>query len=160
LPNPPPGQQHAMDDHVGPYIAAAADGSFVVTWTRGSATCTDTSTSGPCEVRARWFDAGGGFGPEVTIPARLGTTAILPVAVAVPGGYLFLWRDKLRSGPDTDSFAIVARRFDGAGAAMWPGQAVVNTITIGEQSAPAVAAQADGSSFAAWTDCSQKGLDT
>src|SRR5207247_7687264 len=109
--NPPAGMLHANDDHVAPFIAVASDGAFVVTWTRGAELCIDTTTPGPCEVRARWFDSAGNLGPEATIPALASRTSILPVAAATGGGFLFVWADKLSAGPDTDDYAIVARKF-------------------------------------------------
>jgi hypothetical protein len=156
--NPPAGMPHADDDHILPYAAAAADGSFVVTWIRGSASCLDPSTTGPCEVRARWFDAAGNPGTEATIPATASMTEILPVATSTGDGYLFVWADKLTTGADPDDYAIRARKFDAAGGPNWPSDAVLNTITAGEQVAPAIAANASGI-LAVWTDCSARGVD-
>ena len=158
--NPPPGMVHATDDHVAPYAAVAPDGSFLVTWVRGSASCIDVFTAGPCEVRARWFDAAGNLGPEVSVPAVLTPTSILPSAAWTGNGYLIVWTDKVTTGPDTDGFAILGRAFDGGGNPLWPRHAVLDTLTAGAQSEPAIASASDGSQFVVWTDCSNQGVDT
>jgi hypothetical protein len=158
--NPPPGQVHANDDHVAPYTAVAPDGSFLVTWVRGASTCIDTFAPGPCEVRARWFDAAGNLGPEVSVPAVLSPTSIQPVAAWTGNGYLIVWSDKVTTGPDTDNYAILARAYDNSGVAVWPRHAVLDTLGANAQSAPSIAAAPDGRTFVVWTDCSNMGLDT
>jgi hypothetical protein len=157
--NPPAGNLHANDDHVAPFAAVAPDGSFVITWVRGSATCIDTLTAGPCEVRARWFDSSGNLGPEASVAATPSNTQILPVAASTGDGFVFAWSDKLASGPDTDDYAVVARKFDRAGTPLWPNQEVLDTLTAGAQSAPALASGPGEQLLAVWTDCSMAGID-
>jgi hypothetical protein len=160
-PNPGVPDPHANDDHVGPYVAVGPSGVMVAAWTRGAANCSDPSANGSCELRARWFDSGGQFAQQTDVPIAMpaSITSIQPAVAAVQDSFLIVWADKVHSGPDTDDFAIVARRYDRGGTALWTAEAVLDTLGTGPQIQPAIAAQSDGRTLVVWTDCSARGED-
>jgi hypothetical protein len=163
-PNPASPDPHANDDHVAPYGATSADGSFVVTWSRGSPSgagdsCVNTFTTGPCEVRARFYDSNGTPSAEENVD-DLAVAAIQPVAAAQPDGYLVVWADRLTAGYDDDDYGILARHYDHAGTPLWAATATLNTTTAGTQAEPAIAALSDGRLLVAWTDCSSRAEDS
>jgi Ca2+-binding RTX toxin-like protein len=126
-------------------VAALTDGRYVIVWQEG-----DTL------VRGRIFDpATGSFGPTFLVNGTAGDQND-PRVAALPGGrFMVAWEEGATFGGDVETNAIVARRFNAAGAA--DGDAfLVNTSKADDQGNPAIASRPDGSFQIVWEDHSQQ----
>ncbi|HEX2545665.1 MAG TPA: calcium-binding protein [Ramlibacter sp.] len=125
---------------------AALDTGFVVAWTDESESGGDTSDTA---VRARLF------GPTATPltgeilvnTSTEGDQQDVELAALPGGGFVAVWQSRATTG--TLGWDIRAQRFDAEGDAVGS-ELAVNTVTGGEQTAPAVHAFADGSWLVAW----------
>jgi len=125
-----------------PAVAMDADGDFVVAWTSDGQ---DTSYGG---VYAQRYDAAGvAQGPEFRVNSFITLSQLSPtVAMDTDGDFVVAW-----SGNGLgDNLGIFARRFDAAGTAQGA-EFLVNSFTTGNQTAPAVAMDADGDFVVAWS---------
>ena len=83
-----------------------------------------------------------------------------PSIVALPsGGFVVAWQDASHVGLDQSGSSIHLQTFDGLGGKLG-GEIVVNSTTTGDQTAPEVAALADGRVVVTWVDASATGDDT
>jgi hypothetical protein len=139
----------ATTHEIEPVIGALADGRFVVTWTTSD------------NISAQIFNADG---TPADAAFRVNTTtqswqADPAITVLANGGFVVTWTDASATGGDQSLLAVRAQIFDQDGAHVG-GEFLVNTTTAESQSAPAVAALADGRFVAVWSDLSRTGGDT
>ncbi|MCP5155360.1 MAG: tandem-95 repeat protein [Ectothiorhodospiraceae bacterium] len=131
-----------------PAVAVLDGGGFVVTWTSiSSGTAGDGSGNG---VFARLYDAagaavGGEFRVNTTTASNQSESS---VAALDDGGFVVSWTDD--SGIDGNALAVVAQRFDAAGAAVGD-QFVVNDDNVSWQYQSAVAGLANGAFVATFS---------
>lgn len=128
-----------------------SDGRFVVAWTDLSNTLGDASFS---SVKARIFSA---TGTPLTGDFLVATQTLNEqrnaVVVAFGTGFLMAWEDGSKLGGDTSGYGIKAQIFDASGAKIGS-EFLVNSQTYGDQLAPKIAVQADGSFVVTWQDAS------
>ena len=131
---------------VDPYVAAAANGEFMIVWTNDSQ---DGHFGG---VIGRRYDASGTpLGPDFIVNVEtLQSQTAESVAVDGQGNFIVTWSSF--DGSYTDVFA---RRYDVSGAGGVPFQ--VNTFTTNTQSASRVAADSDGDFVVTWHSFNQDG---
>ena len=126
-----------------PRVAAQGAG-FYVAWS-GLGASGDTN-----DIYGRGFAAlGTGAGAttgEIRLNAGVSGHQVQPAIAAAGSGLVAAWAS---DGADASGFGVVARRFDGALAALSPDLAVPEN-TIYDQSAPAVTGFADGGFAVAW----------
>ena len=133
-----------------PEVAVAADGSFVVAW---ESNVQDGDKHG---VFARRFDAAGvPLGPEVQVNTFTGDEQRAPaIATDATGNFVVTWQSKDQDGRRVGDLRPALRR-RGRGARA-PSSASTPT-TAKQQSAPAVAMDADGDFVVAWQSEDQDG---
>ncbi|WP_425037414.1 calcium-binding protein [Primorskyibacter sp. S187A] len=133
-------------------IAALKGGGFVVVWQSGSA------TSDLIDIRFEIFDANGvSQTSEIVANATKPSVQHQPALVTLEdGGFVVAWSDTsgLRDDPTPGVFA---REFDGRGIPINE-EFLLNTRTIGEQSAPQIAV-ANGKLAAIWNTFSDSAQD-
>jgi hypothetical protein len=139
-------------DQTNASVSADATG-FVVVWQSEQPLGPDQDGDG-AGVYARRFDSAG---VPATAEFRLNaftTGHQQSPSVASQGGGAFVaaWQS---AGPDGSYFGIRARLFDAAGTALG-GEFTVNSWTTGNQTEPAVAADAAGNFVVAWTSAGQE----
>jgi len=125
-----------------PRVASDANGNFVVVWESSGQ---DGSGNG---VFGQRYDASGvAQGGEFRVNAfTAGDQAAPAVASDASGGFVVVW---MSDGQDGSSYGVRYRRYDAAGVAQGPGQAV-NTYTTGDQFYPSVAMDASGNVVVVW----------
>jgi hypothetical protein len=132
-----------------PAIAVAPSGAFLVVWT---STMQDGDGRG---VFARRYDATGmptGF--EVRVNTFTTGDQHLPrVAAAADGSFVVAWTSAYQDGSGE---AIVARRYDGQGAALGD-EFQVNVWTTNSQRRPALASRTDGGFTIVWSSEGEDG---
>jgi hypothetical protein len=133
-----------------PAVAAAADGSFLVTW--GGILVGDE------QIIARHFDSAGepiGTEFQVNAEGELGQQAYSSVAAEPQGGFFVVWM----SGGSIGPFNVFAQRIDRAGARMGA-EFRVNTTTsnLFPRAFPEVAVNAAGDVVVAWEEQAQDGV--
>ncbi len=128
-------------DQFHPSVVALAGGGWVVVW---------ESYAG---VYARRYDASGvAQGAEIGVLTSFNNEEMHPaVAALTGGGFVVSWHFSNRDGSGT---AIIAQRYDAAGAAQG-GQVQVNTTAANDQEFPSLAALADGGYVVTWTSWQQ-----
>ena len=135
-----------------PSVGVDADGDFVVVW---SSFNQDGSDEGV--FAQRWSSAGARSGPELQVNTYTGgPQAKAQVAVESDGDFVVVWQSA-QSG----YYDVFGRRFTSSGTAL-AAEFVVNQITGGAQSLPAVATDAEGDFVVVWnsfgTDGSGEGV--
>lgn len=120
-------------------VAMMLDGGFIVIWHTDS-----PNASG--DIYARRFDAAGQpTAGEFKVNTTTGISTFSPViAVGADGRFTVLW---IRS--DSNSVGVYAQRFDTDSQRLGT-EFRVNTVTLSDQVAPAMAYAPDGSSLVAW----------
>ncbi len=133
-----------------PAIASDGDGDFVVVWT-GEQRRLDWRHLRPALQLCRRSRSPSSSRSTPTPPEQQNRPA---VAAAADGRFVVAWQSFLQEG---GVIGVFARRFSSDGTP----QAVefqVNTVTVDEQDAPAVAAADDGGFVIAWASNSQDGF--
>lgn len=131
-----------INDWVGaaPRVAMAPDHSFAVTW---------TDTSGTYRyVYARRFDSNGvALGNAFRVNTSNGPHVRSNAALAIDssGNFVIVWQSAGKSDPTS---AIVARRYNSAGAALG-GEFIINSASI-RGANPSIAVKASGEFVVAW----------
>jgi hypothetical protein len=138
-------------------VAGLSDGGFVVVWQDNSASSGDAFGF---DIHAQRFDSTGSKidGELLVNSTTAGNQEAPVVAGLVGGGFVVSWTDLSQSGDDTSNFAVRARQYTSAGLATTD-DFVVNTIILGGQFQPAIAALSNGGFIVTWTDTSGKGDD-
>ena len=132
-----------VTDPTNPDVAMHPDGSFVATWEAADL------ADGDLNVYARRWDATGvPLGPEVQVNTSTAMEQFeASVAVLPGGGFVVVWAGF--SAGDPDSYGIFGQRFDAAGAPVGT-EFRVNTVTVGTQNHPNVAAAPTGGFVVVW----------
>lgn len=140
------GTQQASDRAV----ATALDGSYVVTWASNSGSNWD--------IYARRFDKNGvAQGTEFLVNQTATGDQVDPViSMDMLGNFVIAWSG---AGSDSSGSGIYARAFDDNGLAQTD-EVLVNDTTAGEQTGPAVAADATETFVVTWTSAGQDGSGT
>ena len=128
-----------------PAVACTPDGGYVVVWERRDG---DDFT-----VAARRIAADGTAAPLLAVSATAGRQRGATVCDDAAGNFVVVWQSY---GQDGDGYAVVARRFDAAGAPRGDEQ-VVNQTTAGSQLHPAIACAAGGDFVVVWESRGQDG---
>ena len=125
-------------------VAALAGGGYVVTWYDGA--------GAPQHVRAQAFDAAGQpAGAQLQVDTAAPAAGAPAVAALPDGGFFVTWSAyPLADHWTADGREIYGQRFDATGQRVG-GETRINARTLDNQSAPDVAALADGSLMVTWT---------
>jgi hypothetical protein len=128
-----------------PSVTGLASGGFVVTW--------QDAGSSPSTIKARLYDASGAaLGGEQLVSTNTGGSQQQPAVTALPsGGFVVTWSDFAAQD-------VKAQLFDASGAKVGT-EFVVNMVTTGSQTEPAVASLSSGGFVVSWTDTSGQGGD-
>ncbi len=129
-------------------IAAGADGSFVVAWDSMGSSSGDISET---SVHAQRFSAAGvSQGSEFQVNEYTTNYQWLPaVAVDTEGDFVVAWQSFGASSGDTAGYSLHGRRYSAAGAALG-GPFQVNSYTTSDQTASAMAVDANGDFVVVW----------
>src|SRR4051812_22709461 len=136
-----------------PAIASDADGDTVIVWES-----TGQEGVGNTGVFAQRFNAAGlPQGGEIHVNINTtGTQSMPAVAMDADGDFVVAWADNSQEGASNSG--IFARRFDAAGNPL-SNEIHVNTISDGNQSAPAIALDAAGDFVIAFESGTAPALD-
>lgn len=130
-----------------PSVTALSNGSFVVTWTDGSRTGDDTSSSA---IRGQIFGSDGNkTGTEFLVNSTTLVTQSEPtVTTLTDGNFVVSWYDFSDATGN-----IRAQVFSAAGSKVGT-EFLVNTITTNSQSQPSITSLNDGNFVVTWRDFS------
>jgi hypothetical protein len=132
-----------------PSVTALASGGFVVAWTSGSQ---DGSSYGI--FGQRYGADGSTAGSEFQVNTYTTGSQWTPVTAGLAGGgYVVVWAS---DGQDGSGYGIFGQRFNASGAKVGA-EFRANATTANSQSAPGVAATADGGFVVAWESSGQDG---
>lgn len=133
-----------------PVMASLAGGGFAVAWQDAGGTLGDADGS---SIKLQLFGPDGTpVGSETLVNTATTGNQTLPALVALAdGGLVVAWED--RGGGDASGAQIAAQIF-GADGTRIGSELHINGETAGDQTAPSLAALADGGFIAAWTDAS------
>jgi hypothetical protein len=123
-----------------PAVTALAGGSFVASW----------QSQG--DVAGRVFSAtGNSAGADFSINTQTaGDQSDVALSALPGGGFIAVWESGTPAQGDASGSGIKARVFDATGAEA-EAESLVNSLTTGDQAAPAVAALSNGNLVIAWT---------
>jgi hypothetical protein len=140
-----------------PSVVADADGDFVVVWTSYGSSGIDTSSA---SIQGQRYASNGSTqGAQFQVNTYTTSAQFAPsVAAADDGDFVVVWGSMGSSGTDTSFYSIQGQRYASNGSAQGA-QFQVNTYTTGYQSAPSVAADADGNFVVAWNSPGSSGTD-
>jgi hypothetical protein len=129
-----------------PAVTVLANGNFVVTWVTSDTTQDGSSSA----IKAQVFDASGNkVGLEFLVNSQGVNLQNSPTITAlVDGGFFVSWFTN-DAAQDGNLGAVKGRFFDAFGVPVGA-EFLINTVTIGSQSQPSVAANADGSVMVTW----------
>jgi len=133
-----------------PVAAMNDQGLFVIAW---ESPLQDGDGTG---IFAQRYDASGNpLGAEFRVNTYTTGAQNRPaLAMDSNGNFMIAWESQDQDG---DSWGIYAQRYDAAGSSLGA-EFPVNTYTIGQQSAPALAMNADGNAVIAWIGEGSGGL--
>ena len=140
-------------DQQAPTIAMDDDGDFVIAWQSEKQ---DHPSGDPAwGVYAQRFDSGGNLqGVNFLVNAKITDRQSEPtVAMAGNGDFVVAWQAKKQDNPDNKE-GVYAQRYDSAGTAVG-GEFLVNSTTVKEQQAPAIAMGDNGRFVVGWQSKSQ-----
>ena len=126
-----------------PAVTADASGNFIVVWV--------ALAPDGFEIFGQWIGAFGGQGPEFQVNSYTTGWHSRPVVASDPdGNFVVVWTDPYQDG---SGGGVFGQRFLAFGALPEKNGAEfqVNAYTTGDQSAPTVAWDTDGSFVVAWT---------
>jgi hypothetical protein len=141
---------------VSPGVARDGAGGFVVVWSSGGGSGTDTDQD---SIQGQRFDGGGApVGGEFQVNAyTTGSQYDVAISPDGNGGYVVVWTSEGGPGTDTNFTSVQAQRFDGSGPV--GGQFQVNSYTTGLQRYPAITPLDGGGFVVAWQSDSSSGSD-
>lgn len=127
-----------------PAIGVDGSGAFVVAWED------DQDGDGNYQVWARGFNASGTATlPDFRVHTSTGGQHLVPaVARESAGGFVISWQD---DGDGNGSYQIRARSMKADGSS-WKDEWQVNTVAAGQQRAPHVAVNSNGTVVGIWED--------
>jgi Ca2+-binding RTX toxin-like protein len=131
-----------------PSVYGLASGGYVVVWTSAD----DGSLDG---IYACCYSSNGDYvTSEVCVnDSTVAGQSAPDVAALADGGYVIVWQSQMQDGSGD---GIYAQRYDAAGRKAGP-ETRINATTTDGQTAPAVAALADGGYVVTWTSMNQDG---
>ena len=132
---------YTTGDQAHPALAADGTGGFVAVWASSG-----QDGAGEGVYGRRYAADGSPRGDEFQVHVHTAGFQGLPAVAADASGFVVAWASEV---PDDGLSAIVARRFDGSGAAEG-GEFRVNTFTPGFQLFPSVASADRGDFVIAW----------
>ena len=131
-----------------PELAINATGDYLVVWTRHA------GEGSPARVMGRRFTREGPADNAFEISTNRSSYKVHPAAAMAPdGSFVVVWESE---GQDGHGAGIFGQRFDSQGVRRGV-EFRVNIVTFDRQSDPAVAIDATGQSFVAWTSHGQDG---
>jgi hypothetical protein len=131
-----------LQDQYGPSVAMDASGDFVVAWSSFG-----QDGSGDSVFAKRFNSAGVAQGGEFQVNTFTAGDQTEPrIGMDSSGRFVIVWA----SAGDGNQLGIFGRRYDAAGLAQG-GEFLVNTVTAGIQTEPAVAMDSAGNFVAAWS---------
>ena len=132
-----------------PTVAMDADGDFVVSWQSSG-----QDGAGIGVFAQRYNAAGVAQGSEFQVNTFTSDSQAGPtVAMDADGDFVISWRS---IGQEGANYGVYAQRYNSAGVALGS-EFRVNTYTAGDQSAPAIAMDADGDFIVSWRSTGQDG---
>ena len=139
-------------------VAADTSGNFVIVWQSDYGAGTDTSNF---SIQAQRYDGtGAAQGSQFQVNTHTTAAQIFPaVARDAAGNFVVVWASVGSVGSDNDALSIQGQRYDAAGATLGT-QFQVNTYSTGNQSVPAVAADASGNFLVVWQSNGSAGTDS
>ena len=152
----PVGEWVGVDDLGGgrdeaPVLAINAAGDYLVVWTRKAGERSPTRVMG-----RRFTNEGRPADAAFEISTDRSSHKVHPAAAMAPdGSFVVVWESE---GQDGDGAGIFGQRFDSLGGRRGV-EFRVNTVTVDSQSDPAMAIDATGRFFVAWTSHGQDGSD-
>ena len=159
----PTGSDLQVNTQVGGYAVEtsasgfAPDGSFVVAWTDYAGPGTDTSDT---LVLAKRFDSSGAaVGTEFQVNTYTTGEQFLSDVVVEPGGGFIVTWEGIGPDPSDPDTAVMASRFDSAGARMGA-DFLVNTYTTDNQTGSTIAMDANGDFLVVWESGGSAGTDS
>ncbi len=150
---------YTTDSQYDPFVAAAPNGDFVVTWTSFLGSVGNDSDNASVQGRRYAADGtplGGQFQVNTYTTIAQDSSS---VAVADDGRFVVTWASSGSSGSDTSGSSIQGQRYAADGTPLG-GEFQVNTYTTSSQGEPSVAAAADGRFVVVWTSDGSSGSDT
>lgn len=143
-----------------PALAAAPDGNTLLVFRDRSGVAADAANGDA--LRGRVFAPSGlALGDDFVIETTTTKVQQTPAVAASNGGvFLVVWADNRAAAPDVSGYAIRGRRFASDGRPLDAADFVVNRLTTGDQTSPAVAATPDGGFLVVWRDTSRTAPDT
>ena len=141
-----------------PWVAADADGDFVVVWQSQGSSVTDTSN---LSVQGqRYASDGTALGPEFQVNTYTTNAQTIPrVASEADGDFLVVWGSNGSSGTDSSGESIQGRRYASDGTPVGS-QFQVNTYTTNNQSFASVAIGPNGGFVVVWLSGGSFGTDS
>ena len=141
-----------------PAVAPLDGGGFVVVWSSGGSSGTDTSNN---SVQGQRFDSTGApAGAEFQVNTY--TTSSQDFSTVAPdesGGFIAVWRSEGSAGTDTSGDSIQARRFDAEGVPQGS-EFQVNAYTTGNQFGYSVGPDGTGGLVIVWESAASGETDT
>ena len=135
--------EFTLNDQSRPSVASSASGDFVVVWQSAGQDSDDLGI-----VARRFSSAGAPVATEFQVTTYTTTNRDYPsLAVAPDGDFVVVWQSYVLG--DTDTRAIVGRRFSSAGDPLGS-ELQINTLTGNNPRVPSVAMAADGRFVVAW----------
>jgi len=134
-----------------PAVAVAADGSFVIAWED------DQDRDGDMQIMMRGFDASGAerFADMSVHDANEGERVNPAIGVDASGDIVVAWQD---DGDGNGVYQIHARGFDASGGEGFD-RLTVNSVSSGQQEAPALGVSSSGAFTVAWEDDQERDGD-
>jgi hypothetical protein len=134
---------NALNPCANPGVAAAADGSFMVTW--GGRDLVNPTNG--WDIYARTFSSAGVGGATALVNTHWPGNQYAPHLSAIGGDYLVVWTSL---GQDGSREGVYGRFVHEDGSPVG-GEFLVNTTTIGQQMQPAVASDGVNQFLVVWT---------
>ncbi len=140
---------HTIGMQRSPSVAAAADGSFAVSWE------SDAQDGNGFGVFAQRYDgAGQAVGAEFQVNRYTPSDQVEPSIATQPGGGLVLaWSSRFQDG---NADGVFGQLYDSGGLVVGS-EFQINTFTANYQETPRAAAAADGGFLVAWQSNTQEG---
>ena len=140
----------------GPFVAAEANGDFVVVWASDGSSGTDTTASIQGQ---RYASDGSALGAQFQVNSYTSGFQYDPsVAADADGDFVVVWYSMGSPGTDTSFGSIQGQRYASTGSAQGA-QFQVNNYTTQDQGLSSVAADPDGDFVVVWTSKGSPGTD-
>jgi len=149
---------YTPDNQKRPFVAAAANGDFVVVWQSNGSAGTDSNFE---SIQGqRYASSGTKIDGEFQVNTYTPGAQERPsVAAAANGDFVVVWASPGSPGTDSDPGSIQGQRYASSGTKIGS-QFQVNTYTPGDQDYPSVAAANNGDFVVVWQSNGSAGTDT